>query len=96
MDEIVGGEFTVTVKLVDALWPRPSETVSVIVETPLCPGNGTIVTERAADVPLINRNDVGTNATLLDTPVTDNEVTGTALPPTVKASADEAIPIARF
>jgi len=87
---MVGGPFTVTVKLVVPVNPPPSLTVRVMVATPVCPVNGVTVTVRAAPVPLKTTFTVGTSMAFPEAPVTVNEANGVRSSPTVKANADVA------
>jgi len=93
MDVIVGGPFTVTVKLVVPVSPLPSVTVNMMVATPVCPETGVTVTVRAAPVPLSTILAVGTSEMLLEAPTTVNTVTVVKSSPMVKDKADVATPI---
>ena len=88
---MVGGPFTVKVKLVVAVKPPPSLTVSVMVATPLFPLTGVTVTVRDAPEPLKMILAVGTKATLFELPAIVSVVNGVKSSPTVNANADVAV-----
>lgn len=79
-----------------AVKPPPLVTVSVIVVTPLCPVNGVTVTVRDAPEPPKTILPFGTSVDLLEVPVTDNAATGVTVSPTVKESAEAAVPMVMF
>ena len=84
---MVGGAFTVSTKLVDAVSPPPSITVSVMVARPLCPSTGVTVSVSAAPVPAKTILAVGTSVVLLEAPAIVSDVTGVRSSPTVNATA---------
>lgn len=87
---IVGAEYTVTEKLVVAVSPPPSATVSVMVVVPTLPELGVTVTVRDAPAPAKTILAVDTNEELLEAPVTANAVSAVKSSPTVKANAGVA------
>ena len=89
---MVGGAFTVSTKLLVAVNPPPSVTVSEMVARPLCPVAGVTVTVRAAPVPPTTIFAVGTNVLLLETPAIVNEVSGVKSSPTVNGNAAVEVP----
>ena len=84
---MVGGPFTVKIKLVVAVNPPPSITVSVMVDVPPFPDTGVTVTARADPEPPKTIFAFGSSVVLLDAPVTDNNVTAVRSSPTVNGSA---------
>lgn len=88
--EIVGGAFTVRMKLVDAVNPPPSVTVMVMVAVPFSPLVGVTVTVRDPADPPKTICAVGTSVVLLDEQDTVNAVNAVRSSVRVKASADVA------
>jgi hypothetical protein len=84
---IVGGVYTVTVKLDVAVKPPPSVTVNVMVVIPLCPFADVTVTVREAPHPLKTIFAVGTSDVLLEAPFTVKDAAEVTLSPTVKHNA---------
>ena len=81
--------------MVFAVRPLPSNTVSVMVVTPLYTDFGVIVTEHtpAALGPTSTMPVVGIRAVLLEADVMVSDAAGVIASPTVNASADVDVPI---